>query len=154
MNMEIWKKICEINGYEIFDNYSVSTYGRIRRDASWFERSDGRRRFLEERVFIGSRNKGYLFAQFQKAAIEGKYPFHRLVAMAFIPNPKNLPQVNHKNGVRDDNRVENLDGLQMKKILDILGRYLGKMLAFKIEKKLYVLRQELNMSLRVRREGN
>lgn len=52
---------------------------------------------------------GYLVVSLHKEGVRKTHFLHRIIASHFIPNPENKPQVNHINGVRYDNRVENLE---------------------------------------------
>ena len=63
------------------------------------------RRLITERL----NNKGYKIVNL---SIDGKcktFSVHRLIAQAYIPNPDNLSAINHKNGIKTDNRIENLE---------------------------------------------
>jgi hypothetical protein len=82
--------------------YEVSTNGDIITH-NW--RNSGKTAILKP----ATDKKGYLRVGLQ---IKGKLrtqKVHRLVALAFIPNPENKPQVNHKNSIKSDNNIKNLE---------------------------------------------
>lgn len=100
MNEEIWKPVV---GYEGL--YEVSSYGRVRS----LDRYDSRNCFRKGELMNFFYGCGYLKVVFCKNGIAKKYLVHRLVAQAFIPNPDNLPQVNHIDEDKSNNCVENLE---------------------------------------------
>jgi len=88
MQVEEWKNI---NGFE---NYKASSLGKVRRFS----------------VLKPSQTyRGYLIVGLYANRVKKTLLVHRIIAKAFIPNPKNLPEVNHKNGIKTDNRVVNLE---------------------------------------------
>ena len=99
--IEIWKLI---QGYEGL--YEVSNIGRVKS----FQKNNSNKSKTDFTIinpFI--QKKGYFRISLSKNSCRKKYLIHRLVAQAFIPNPNNLPQVNHKNNDKSNNKIENLE---------------------------------------------
>lgn len=97
MQKEEWKPV---EGFE--DLYAVSNFGRVK--------SLGNNKSRKDKIMKpGNNGKGYLFVGLYKDG-KRKYPkVHRLVAEAFIPNPYGFEQVNHRDEVKTNNCVSNLE---------------------------------------------
>lgn len=102
--MEIWKPVI---GYEGL--YEVSNYGNIKSLKRTVNRGKCHRTWEEHQLKYSVDLKGYFRTNLAKDGINRTVKVHRLVAEAFIPNPMNLPQVNHKDGNKQNNSVKNLE---------------------------------------------
>ena len=101
---EIWK---DIKGYEGL--YQVSNLGRIKSLDKVIIRKDGIEYIKRGTILKPSTNTGgYLQIGLSKNGIRKLFRIHRLVAIAFIPNPHNKPFIDHINTIKTDNKVENL----------------------------------------------
>ena len=99
---EIWK---DIEGYE--NLYQISNFGRIKSLSGFFHDE-----YVEREKILNSTtisNAGYQSVQLQKNGEGKRFLVHRLVAQAFIPNPHNLPQINHKDENVHNNYFANLE---------------------------------------------
>lgn len=100
---EIWKPIA---GWD--NSYEISTHGRVRSKLRYVENRFSIRP-IRQRIIVQQIGKnGYASVRLAGKMAKQKY-VHRLVCEAFIPNPENLPQVNHKDGNRLNNNLYNLE---------------------------------------------
>lgn len=97
--MEEWKVIKD------YPMYEVSSEGRIR---SYYNGSHGRR-IIPKILSLKTDRIGYTFIHLKNESGRKPLRVHRLVAEAFIPNPNNLPEVNHKDENKSNNSVYNLE---------------------------------------------
>ena len=105
MTEEIWRAI---EGYEGL--YEVSNTGRVRSVDRYVKYSNGRIHLHKGKVLRPIKDRdGYLQVNLCYSGRINSIKIHRLVAQAFIPNPDNLPQVNHKDEVKTNNNVDNLE---------------------------------------------
>lgn len=100
-----------------FEDYSVSKCGKVK--------SNRRGKLLS----VVNRKDGYQEVGIRKEKVKYVVMVHRLVAMTYLPNPENKPCVNHKDSVRDNNHVDNLEWCTQKENLEHAsrkGRLIGK----------------------------
>lgn len=97
--MEVWKKI------EGFESYEISSYGRLKKNLTF-----RKYRSYQSKILNPCFDKdGYLRTALSFNGITKMKTIHRLVAETFLVNKFNLPVINHKNGIKSDNNLHNLE---------------------------------------------
>lgn len=105
INEEIWKPVVGFEGA-----YEVSNTGKVRSLDRYVNAKNNSKTFISGIIRKPQKNhKGYLSVVLSKHCTSYTKLIHRLVAEAFIPNPKNLPQVNHIDTDKTNNNVSNLE---------------------------------------------
>lgn len=103
--MEIWK---DIPGYEGY--YQISNLGRIRSLDRYANVCGNGKRLVKGRIIKSVKcTNGYYEAPLNRNGVRKVMLLHRVVANVFIPNPFNLPEVNHKDENIANNRADNLE---------------------------------------------
>lgn len=130
---EIWK---DIQGYEGL--YQVSNLGRIKSLDRTVSHIGETTRNLKGKILINKLTpKKYYKVELSFNCVYKTHEVHRLVAKAFIPNSNKKLEINHKNGIKTDNRVENLEWVTHRENLIHSYHVLGNKCGFGVLKKTY-----------------
>lgn len=97
----------QITGTDLI--YYISNYGRVKSYQHYTYFGKGGKRFFPTKIMSINTAGIYQQLTLRTNGKDKSYVIHRLVASYFIPNPLNLPLINHKNEDKSDNRVENLE---------------------------------------------
>ena len=128
--VEEWRPVV---GYEGL--YEVSNLGRVRsldRKVLTISRSGNTYKEFKKGKIISQRKmyNGYILVSLHKESVSSNKLLHRVVAMAFIPNPYNLPEVNHKDECKTNNCAYNLEWCDSK-----YNKNYGTAIARKVSKR-------------------
>jgi len=105
MENERWKDVVEYEGF-----YQVSSLGRVRSvDRKIKHKNNSHFNLYKGKVLRQGYSHGYMSCVLTKNSKKRTVRVHRLVTIAFIPNLEDKPMVNHINGIKDDNKVSNLE---------------------------------------------
>jgi len=102
------QKWLPVQGYECY--YEVSNTGSVRRKSTHVKNTLGVTKFIKGKVMIPRDNgMGYLRVKLTSANKSRRIMLHRIIAEAFIPNPNGFKCVNHKDGNKLNNSIDNLE---------------------------------------------